>query len=246
MSPRLPQALVTRPREEAEALAAALARRGVAALIEPLLEIRYRTAAPLDLAGVQAVLCTSANGVRALARASGVRDLPLFAVGEATAARAQALGFSAVASAGGDVADLARLVAARLSPRNGRLVHVAGTVVAGDLAGDLRGCGFALDRAVLYEAHAAMALSRAAKDAFEAGAIDLAMFFSPRTAAIFVRLATDAGVGELCGKVVALSISRAADRALGDLPWRQRRIADMPSQSALLDALDAVLMSNAR
>ncbi|MGH7060798.1 MAG: uroporphyrinogen-III synthase, partial [Stellaceae bacterium] len=105
MSPRLPQALVTRPREEAEALAAALARRGVAALIEPLLEIRYRTAAPLDLAGAQAVLCTSANGARALARASRVRDLPLFAIGEATAARARALGFSAVASAGGDATD---------------------------------------------------------------------------------------------------------------------------------------------
>lgn len=246
MSSRLRQALVTRPREEAAALAAALARRGVAALIEPLLGIRYRTTAPLDLAGVQAVLCTSANGVRALARVSGVRDLPLFAVGDATAARAHALGFSAVASAGGNVIDLARLVAARLSPRNGRLVHVAGNVVAGELAGDLRGCGFAIERAVLYEAHPATALSREAKDAFEAGAIDFAMFFSPRTAAMFVRLATDARVGELCGKVVALSISRAADRALGDLPWRLRRIADMPSQSGLLDALDAVFMSKAQ
>ncbi|MGA8551727.1 MAG: uroporphyrinogen-III synthase, partial [Stellaceae bacterium] len=101
------QALVTRPREEAEALAAALAAHGVAALIEPLMEVHFHAAAP-DLAGVQAILCTSVNGVRAFARASSERRLPLLAVGEATAGRARAEGFAAIASAGGDAADLAR------------------------------------------------------------------------------------------------------------------------------------------
>ena len=70
------RALVTRPREEAEELAAALAARGLEALVEPLMEVHYQAAAP-DLEGVQAVLCTSANGVRALARASGERRLPI-------------------------------------------------------------------------------------------------------------------------------------------------------------------------
>ncbi|HEY1257996.1 MAG TPA: uroporphyrinogen-III synthase [Stellaceae bacterium] len=246
MSPRPLQALVTRPRNEAETLAAALAARGVDALIEPLIEIRWRMPALLDLDGAQAVLCTSANGVRALARVTGARNLPLFAVGDATAARARAEGFVAVESAGGDVADLVRLVAARLSPQRGRLVHVAGDVVAGDLAGRLRDHGFVVERAVLYEARPATALSLEARQAFAAGAIDVALFFSPRTAAIFARLAAAIRIGEQCRNVVALSISRAADAALGDLPWRLRRIADAPNQPALLDALDAVLMSQAR
>ena len=64
------RALVTRPREEAESLTAALATRGVEALVEPLIEIHYQAPEALDLGGVQAILCTSANGVRALARAS--------------------------------------------------------------------------------------------------------------------------------------------------------------------------------
>ena len=69
------RALVTRPRAEAASLAEALAARGIAALLEPLLDIRYRDLGdPLDLAGVQAVLCTSANGVRAFARLSEERD----------------------------------------------------------------------------------------------------------------------------------------------------------------------------
>src|SRR6476646_3027086 len=88
------RALVTRPRAEAMALAEALAMRGIATVIEPLLDIHYRDEPAPDLAGVQAVLCTSANGVRAWARLSGERDIALFAVGEATAARARAAGFS--------------------------------------------------------------------------------------------------------------------------------------------------------
>src|SRR6185369_16152503 len=56
------RALVIRPRAEAASLAEALASRGIAALLEPLLDIRHRELGyPLDLAGVQAVLCTSAN-----------------------------------------------------------------------------------------------------------------------------------------------------------------------------------------
>src|SRR5437667_3107935 len=115
------RALLTRPRQDSETLASALAARGIEAVGEPLIEIHFRTTAMPDLAGVQAILCTSSNGVRALARVIGGRGLPLLAVGDATASRARAEGFTAVESAGGDVADLVRLAAARLDPAKGRL-----------------------------------------------------------------------------------------------------------------------------
>src|SRR5438552_14106506 len=95
------RALVTRPRAEAAELAESLAARGIEAIVEPLLEIRYHDAAAPDLSGIQAILCTSANGVRALARLSDERGVPVLAVGEATAARARAAGFAQVESAGG-------------------------------------------------------------------------------------------------------------------------------------------------
>jgi uroporphyrinogen-III synthase len=235
------RALVTRPREEAESLIPALATRGVEAIVEPLMEIHWQAPEALDLAEVQAILCTSANGVRALARASGERGVPLLAVGDATAARARAAGFGSVQSAGGDVGDLARLAAAQLRPQNGPLLHVAGNVVAGDLAGLLRARGFAVERRVLYEARAVAALSPAAVDSLRAGAIAFALFFSPRTAAIFARLADVAGVTECCASVTALSISAGTDAALAELPWHGRRAAEHPNQPALLHALDQAL-----
>src|SRR6266851_2640859 len=176
-------ALVTRPREEAESLAAALAARGVVAVLEPMMEVHYRANPAPDLAGVQALLCTSANGARALARIIGERDLPLFAVGDATAARARAEGFTDVASAGGSIADLVRLAVMRLRPQDGRLLHIAGEIVAGDLAGALRARGFTIERSVLYHTRPAAALSPSAVHALRSGMIDFALFFSPRTAA---------------------------------------------------------------
>jgi uroporphyrinogen-III synthase len=235
------RALVTRPLDDSKPLAEALASRRVGAVIEPLMEVHYRAPVMLDLEGVQAILCTSANGVRALAHASGERGLPLFAVGDATASRARAEGFAAVESAGGDVTDLVRLAAARLCPQAGRLLHVAGNVVAGDLVGMLRAHGFTVDRTVLYETRAAAALSPIATRAMRSGAIDFALFFSPRTASVFVRLTGIARVAECCGSITALSISPAADAALADLPWHDRRVAERPNQPALLDALDRVL-----
>lgn len=240
------QALVTRPRRESESLAKALAVRGVEALIEPMIEIHFRSPQSFDLAGVQAILCTSANGVRALASATDERRMPLFAVGDATAARARVEGFAAVESAAGDVGDLARLAASRLKPEGGLLLQVAGDTVAGDLAVALRNQHFAIERRVLYEARPVTALSPKAVNALRRGDICFALFFSPRTAAIFVRLAGIARVTKQCGAITALSISPAADAALVSLSWLDRRSAERPNQPALLAMLDRVLSQRRR
>jgi uroporphyrinogen-III synthase len=235
------RALVTRPHEESQSLAAALAVRDVRAVIEPMMEVQYRVAAALDLATVQAILCTSANGVRALARATGERGVPLLAVGETTASRARAEGFTSVASAAGSVTELIRLATTRLRPQDGRLLHVAGNVVAGDLVGAMRAHGFVIERRVLYEARPVEALSAPAVCALRCTMIDFALFFSPRTAAIFVKLAGSAGVAGCCRTITALAISAAADAVLTRLPWQDRRVAERPNQPALLDTLDTVL-----
>jgi uroporphyrinogen-III synthase len=235
------RALVTRPRAEAGSLAVALARRGIDAVIEPMIEVHFRTTAAPDLADVQAILCTSANGVRALERLIAERDRPLLAVGDATASRARAAGFTNVASAGGSIVDLVLLAGARLCPQGGRLLHVAGEVAAGDLAGALREQGFTTERIVLYDAQPAAALSESTIRALRTGEIDFALFFSPRTATIFVGLAICAELAECCAMITTVSISPAADAALSALSWRNRLVAEKPTQAALLDQLDRIL-----
>lgn len=247
------RALVTRPEEDAAPLAAALAERGIEVTLEPLLAIRPLPDAPIDLTGVQALLFTSANGVRSFAELAGARDLagwralPAFAVGNATAAAARSAGFARVESAAGDVAALAKLAAERLDPKAGPLFHAAGSAVAGDLAGLLEQAGFTLRREMLYEARPADQLSPATVTNLSNGWFDLVLFFSPRTAATFATLARTAGEGAVngCGKAAALCLSQAVATAARELPWREVQVAARPELPALLDLIDRELAARA-
>ena len=102
--------LVTRPLDDARATEARLKSRGHEAVVVPLLQVKFHDGPEIDLSGVQAILATSANGVRAFAQRSARRDLPVFAVGPQTARSAKLAGFSDVKSADGDAADLAKVV----------------------------------------------------------------------------------------------------------------------------------------
>jgi uroporphyrinogen-III synthase len=229
--------LITRPEREATALATALSQRGHAAVIAPLFRLDILHP-PGDfaaaLAACQAVLLTSANGARALAEASEQRSKPVFAVGDTTAATAEGLGFTAVTSASGDSAALAELIAQRLDPKAGPLVHVSGVDVAGEIVAN----GFEVRRFALYEAREADALPDSARAALQARALDAATFFSPRASALFARLVTAAGLADACRIVSAVAISPAAAQPLAALPFKTTVAAARPTRQAVLDEID--------
>ncbi len=233
--------LITRPEEDARPLADALRTRGIATVIEPLLAISTlpEAAAPLaeDLANVQAILFTSANGVRAFADLSHRRDIGVLAVGDATADAARKAGFTAVESAGGDVNALAQLARQRLKPDAGPLFHAAGSAVAGDLARLLAEGGFTLRRRMLYESKPANAFTPEARTALLTGEIDQVVLFSPRTAATFATLAEAAALD--CRRITALCLSPAVADAAGVLTWRAIRIADHPDLPSMLALIDS-------
>ena len=231
--------LVTRPLDESQALAERLEARGHQAAIEPLLTIAPDLFAPLSLEGVQALLFTSANGVRAFALRSPRRDLPVYAVGPATAAAAREIGCATVESAGGDVRALAALVVTRLDPARGALLHVAGRVVAGDLAGPLAARGFVVGRAALYAAEPATRLSAAAHDALADGVLDGVLLFSPRSAATFAAVTAAPELRAALSRLTLFALSPAVAEAVADLGWRRVAIAATPDEDALLALVDA-------
>ncbi len=235
--------LVTRPAEDAEPLVRRLEAMGYACAVEPMLELVWRDGPEPDATGVQALLFTSANGVRSYIRRTGRFDLPAYAVGDSTARAAREAGFAEVESAAGDVYALAGLVRSRCDPAAGTLLHVAGSKVAGDLAGLLGAAGFRLRRAVLYDAVPARRLSDATMTLLRTSGLDGVLFFSPRTAHSFVRLLAEAGLVDQSHAVDAFCLSPAvaeASRAYGEkgvTPWRSVRVAPRPEQEALLGLL---------
>lgn len=225
--------LVTRPLEDGAAIAARLAQMGHRALLAPLLTPHFPDGPEPDFRDVQAVLVTSANGVRALIRRTARRDLIIFAVGPQTAGEAQAAGFAQVRNADGDAKALAEATARWTTPDKGVLLHVCGAEAPGTLADTLAGLGFTVRRAVLYQVDAADVLPGPAQQALCDGALDAVQFFSPRSARIFCDLAADFPTQAL----IAFCISPVTAKAL-TLAFREVRVAAAPNQDALLALLE--------
>ena len=96
--------LVTRPHPDGEATAEALRARGFEVLLAPMLRFEPVPFQDDDEARYDAVIVTSANALRAIAgelEGHRILKLPLFAVGEHTAASAREAGFTKVTSAKG-------------------------------------------------------------------------------------------------------------------------------------------------
>jgi uroporphyrinogen-III synthase len=208
------------------------------ALTAPLMEIRFIANADIPSAPFQAVLVTSANGARALAhhRTTGPKPALAFAVGEASGAAARAAGFSRVVVADGDVTGLIAAVKTQLRPQDGPLLYASGRQTTGDIAGELGEAGFAVHRAVLYEAVAASAMPQAVREAIEAGKADGVLLYSPRTARIWCRLAVAAGLAEKLAWLPHYCLSANVTLALGDEGCAAVPVvvASRPDETALL------------
>ena len=129
---------------------------------------------------------------------------------------------------------------ASLAPDDGALLHIAGTKVAGDLAGSLQEAGFVVRRTVLYDARPVDDLPAAAVSGLQRRNVAGALFFSPRTAEVFARLVDGAGLKSALHGLSALCLSRAVAERLGDGVWGAVRIAERPDLPALLDLIDSV------
>jgi uroporphyrinogen-III synthase len=231
MSSAAQRVWITRAEPGASATAERVAALGHTPLVAPLLRIEPIEAPQIDLRGVAALAFTSANGVRAFAAAEPSRALKVFAVGAGTAAAAKAAGFRDVLSADGDVAALARRVAARkLELGDGAVLHPGAAEPAGDLVGDLNAAGVQARALTLYDsvevAPDPALLERLAD-------IDVVLVQSPRAAkalGLALRRRDAAHLRVLCqSPAVARPLARAKVREVARAPF--------PIEAALLNLI---------
>ncbi len=233
--------LVTRPEADAERTATALRACGHTVFVAPLLHIEPVEAAEIAAGPFAAILVTSANAAPAIARHqrfTELRGLPVFAVGGRSAQAMRNAGFADVTSADGDVSDLARLVATRISA-GASLLYLAGADRAGDLAGRLSGQGFSVRTVVIYRAVAAAILPSAAADAL-AGGVDGVLHFSRRSAEAYIRTARAVAAGDdALRKATHFCISASVAEPLVQAGAAEIRIAAEPTEPALMTLIPA-------
>ncbi|MGF1624794.1 MAG: uroporphyrinogen-III synthase [Alphaproteobacteria bacterium] len=235
------EVLVTRPQPEAEHTAMLLREMDVRATLAPMLRIMPVSSAAEEprVDDVQAIVLTSANAARALIqRPLGAmlmeRDRPLFAVGEATAQAARDAGFGRVEAAGGDVEGLVRVLAGRVDPGRGAVIYPCGEHRAHDLVAELARIDLDCRPVVVYAARAETRLPRDVEHGLRDRRFDAVLFYSPRTAGIFVDLVEAYGLADRVGHTRALCLSPAVAGRAQALRWAGLDVAARPDQEALL------------
>jgi uroporphyrinogen-III synthase len=233
--------LVTRPEPDALKLSGLLEEAGHAAVAEPLLSVSFEGGDAVELEGAQALIATSRNALRALKPSPALalaRQLPLFAVGRATATEARALGFGTVVTGAGTAAELVAHIVSVLDPAAGVLVHLAGDALAYDLVGELEAHGFRVRQPVVYRMVAATALGEATVEALAMREIDGVLLMSPRTAAIYVRLVARHGLTSTVRALPHFCLSAAVARQLKPLGAVPTEIAEAPRLEEVLALID--------
>jgi uroporphyrinogen-III synthase len=234
--------LVTRPEAEARETARRLEDLGHEVLVQPLTRIVV-AAEPKSVDPPSALAFTSRNGVRAVAgwaRTRDWRDLPVFAVGAATAAAAKEAGFRDVRTGGGDVTRLAEILGASPDLASGPVLYPAARDRAGDLTGSLAEAGIRVVQLEAYQAVAAERFDAAVKSALEAEKIDAIMFYSRRSARVFVDLAEKHGLVAKLSHCVMLALSEQVAEPLRSFRPVAVRVAAVPEEAALIGLIPAV------
>ena len=240
--------LVTRPHPDDETTAASLRARGFDVLRAPLL--RFEPVAFHDdmNARYSAVIVTSANALRGIEphlKGHRMLELPLFAVGEHTAAAARRAGFTHVVSANGDAANLRDLVLASLRAKElkkaSTLLYLAGAEIARDLASELEESGFRVVTQTTYRMIAVKSLPRETCDAFAANQVEAVLHYSQRSARAFLDAARAAGVEISALAIPQCCISAAVASVVRDAGATQVVVAATPDENALFEALERAL-----
>lgn len=231
--------VVTRPLVDSERTAAALRARGYEVLIAPLL--RIEPVATDCSGGWGGVIITSANAPGAIAdnpAREKLVKLPLLAVGKRSADAARAAGFSDVISAGGDVRDLARLIATRRADAAAApLLYLAGEDRATDLPAELAARGIAAEMAIVYRAVTAP-LPPELIAALKAGEVDIVLHFSRRSADSYLAGAAQAGVAGLALAARHLCLSTQIAEPFVQAGAPHVAIAKRPDEASLVALLE--------
>src|SRR6266436_265376 len=179
--------LVTRPHPDDETTAASLRARGFEVLRAPMLRFEPVAFHEDMNARYSAVIVTSANALRGIEphlKGHRMLELPLFAVGEHTAAAARRAGFTHVVSANGDAANLRDLVLASLRAKElkkaSMLLYLAGAELSRDLASELEESGFRVVTQTTYKMIAVKSLPRETCDAFAANQVEAVLHYAQR------------------------------------------------------------------
>lgn len=228
--------LVTRPIDEARPTAARLKAMGYHVIVSPAIQVEPVSFEIPD--ENRSIIVTSKNGARLGLVNVGNKARPIFAVGEKTAQEARNLGFTNVTAGPGTARKLVPLLIECGLSEKRKYTHLCGSTLSYNISDALTGEGIDAENTVTYQARPVRELSTEVQKALDEGKINLALFYSPRTATIFEETIAEYDRSDWLASIDAVCLStRVADSLLGS--WRAKKYAALPTEKAMFSLLGA-------
>lgn len=215
--------LVLRPAERLEETLAACRAVGLDPIPQSYGTIVSReTSIP---AGVTGIVVTSTSTLASLPQTA----LPLYCVGEATAKRAEKLGFRVYAHPAPDAKTLVEHLRKHLPPQT--LLHLCGEEAEIRAFEKLSDGGFTILRQTSYHIEKSDSLDPLVLWHLQQNQVKLALVFSPQSGVLLRKLLAENGFDTPLPLVV---ISHKAAKAFAD--WPQVTVAEAPTEAAIIAA----------
>jgi len=230
---RPPLIWLTRPAEDSALLAAMLADQGIASIVAPVMRVELLATPTIDRSA-DGILLTSRHAVFAIA--PPLKKLPIYCVGEATAAAARAHGCQNVVAGDGEVLALLPLLAKTFT-RDHRLLYFSGEEVRFDLPAMAAACGLTVDRHVVYRTVAEEAMTEDLVTALRANRVTAVACFSPNTATMIVRWLVASHQPAAAQNIDFYALSLAVAQAAAGAPWQSLHACHTPQLTSMVDLI---------
>ncbi len=225
-----------RPAIDSRRDAVTLSRRGVVSACLPMMEIV--TLAPqlpnaLEIAGL---VFTSRHAVLAFVEAMDTADwcrIPVFAVGQATAAAAREAGFVCIFIGSGGGVGLVSAILQHLPMRQERILWPAAVDKSFDMASALTLYGYDVQTLDIYVAQARVNFTMDEMRPLGEGAVSGVIGMSSRSVQLFCKLLKEQGLDSRQTHITLIVGSQSIADAAGP-GWRQIHVARKPRRSRLL------------
>ena len=206
----------------------------------PVLEIKD-THQELSEKKIDGIILTSQNAIEVLKQRNWKpinRQVPIFCVGEKTAAAAKALGFNHIFSANGNAESLCELILENGVCDGSNLLYPCTVKPSHDFGRSLQPAGILVEATAIYEIHPIEVDRSAFLAALKTTENGFILVYSARSGEALANLSDGYDIKSAISRITVIAISDKAAQSVKHLPWKQIFTADSPNQNAMIDIID--------
>ena len=227
--------LVTRPKKDSIKIKEHLSKLGFNVHIEPMFSIKY-LAAKINIEDFDFIISTSQYSIIALSKITKNRNKLIITVSNNTMQIAEKLGFTSIKSLNGNVND----IISYLKHYNGNnVLYIRGKEITCNLKDMFINRIKNFQEIILYNTIDRKYFSKSCHNLLLKNKISGILFYSSRTADIFIELIKKHNMEDKVGSIIIYAMSHKIAEAAKKVRWKNIKIPDKPTNQSLLSLISS-------